>query len=387
MWYCNGADGLPSQSGHLSRWVLGEPGEPPFLGRAALAAPIEELADDCTKVLQERILVFGILLNVLAELLVLDEDDVRRQHHEVTCGVLELQRALPRLALVGRLDGPRVLDELAVVLVAHCGRGARPRTPETGAVRVARAESVRTAQGHDLPIVEAHAVENVTQVRGRLVRAAHVRAREPPILVRGTLPDRALFAAGLVCAARRELDLGAAHLLDGHNRCENPQVRVRHARELLLHGLEHVLRELEARIGTPRHLGLEAHRSTIRAARVRVLAESAGRVPTQTKEKRPWCRSIIRRVHILVVVEHLHDFLPDGIPINRRLARADTTQRACHHPSRNNCGSTGRSKRDAARARRLQSGSATCSNLREAEGRGRCATSEARPHGDGPDGS
>mmetsp|Transcript_78734 Transcript_78734/g.205348 ORF Transcript_78734/g.205348 Transcript_78734/m.205348 type:complete len:245 (+) Transcript_78734:317-1051(+) len=228
----------------------------------SLVPQVEELPNDGTEVLHEGIRILGVKLHVLAELLVLDEHNVRWEHHEVTRWVLELHRPRPRLALVRGLDGPLVLQELAVVLVTHGRRCPCPRAPEARAICVARAEAMRSAERHDLPVVEAHTVEDVAQVCSCLVRAARIGTRQPAVLVGLALPHWALFAAGLVLAAWVEGHLGATHLLDGDSGCEDPKVGIRDLRELLLDRFEKVLRVFQARIGTPRDLGLEAHRRT-----------------------------------------------------------------------------------------------------------------------------
>ena len=55
--------------------------------------------------------------------------------------------------------------------------GASPRPPEARRVLVAAAYSVGAREGHDLLVVEAHAVEDVTEVR-RALRCSHSRANK-----------------------------------------------------------------------------------------------------------------------------------------------------------------------------------------------------------------
>eukprot|EP00429_Kryptoperidinium_foliaceum_P079805 CAMPEP_0176224426 /NCGR_PEP_ID=MMETSP0121_2-20121125/21247_1 /TAXON_ID=160619 /ORGANISM="Kryptoperidinium foliaceum, Strain CCMP 1326" /LENGTH=357 /DNA_ID=CAMNT_0017563677 /DNA_START=47 /DNA_END=1116 /DNA_ORIENTATION=+ len=296
-----------------------EPAEPaPLLpgrrGRAAVAE-VEELPNGGAEVLEEGVRVLGIKLRILAELGILHEDEVRRQHHQLTCRVLVLLRAGPRLPLVRGLHRPRVLQQLAVVLVAHRRGGARPGPPVAGPLRVAGAEAVGAAQRDDLPVVEAHAVEDVAQVGRGLLRRPHVRAREPAVLVRLPLPHGALRAAGLVDAPRRERDARAAHLLDGDDGGVDPYVRVRGPWELLLDGLQQLLRILQARVGAPRQLGLEAHRGAAGAPRARVRAEGPRRVPSQAHEEGARGGARVGGVDVPVVLEQLHDLLADGGPI------------------------------------------------------------------------
>ena len=49
------------------------------------------------EILNEQAIVLGVLLGKGAELLVLDEDEVGWQHHELTTWVLELHRPVPLL--------------------------------------------------------------------------------------------------------------------------------------------------------------------------------------------------------------------------------------------------------------------------------------------------
>jgi hypothetical protein len=68
------------------------------------------------------------------------------------------------LSKVQRPGVPFFLKELLEVEVAEGGGCVGPGSTEPGAVGVAAAKAVCTTQGHNLPVIEAHAVEYVAQM-------------------------------------------------------------------------------------------------------------------------------------------------------------------------------------------------------------------------------
>ena len=85
---------------------------------------------------------------------------------------------------------------------------------------MAAAESVSTAEGNDLLIVEAHSVEDVTDVLGAL----------------GSIGKTAVGSAGrevTVSTAGPVRNLRSQHLLDGADTTEDPEIRVGDPGELL----------------------------------------------------------------------------------------------------------------------------------------------------------
>ena len=145
---------------------------------------------------------------MLLERRVLDERHVGRQHHErLAPRVLVLPRPVP-LA-----PAPPLRQQEAEVIVRHDGGGEGPGPVEAGAVRVAAAQGVGAGQGDNLPVVEAHAVEDGAQV-GLLLGAV----REAP--VGRAHGDVAVGAAG------PPGDGGALHFLDGADAGEGPEVGV-----------------------------------------------------------------------------------------------------------------------------------------------------------------
>ena len=169
---------------------------------------LKQLDNDVAEFLEEDPIILGVPLDVLLEARVLDERHVRRQHHErLAPHVLVLLRPVPLL------PRPLLPQQQAEVVVRDDGRGEGPGAVEAGAVGVAAAEGVGAGQGDDLPVVEAHAVEDGAEVGllfGPVGEAAVGRAH-------GYVPGGAAGAPG---------DGGALHFLDGADAGEGPEVRV-----------------------------------------------------------------------------------------------------------------------------------------------------------------
>ena len=100
-------------------------------------------------------------------------------------------------------------------------------SPEAAGVLVAASERVGAGERHDALVVEAHAVEDVAQVRRRGQRRALVGVGEAPV-------GRALLAVRVVGAAEAKGDRRPAHGLHGHHPREGVQVRRAQARELVV---------------------------------------------------------------------------------------------------------------------------------------------------------
>mmetsp|Transcript_8056 Transcript_8056/g.19189 ORF Transcript_8056/g.19189 Transcript_8056/m.19189 type:complete len:216 (-) Transcript_8056:113-760(-) len=179
---------------------------------------------------------------------------------------------------------------------------------------MAGAQAMGTAQSHDLLVVEAHSVEDQPEVRCRLVRAAHVCAGQAAILAGWAVPGRALLRS-LVLPAGCERHLLATHLFDGNAGGINPEVRIRDRRELLLHRLQKILRHLQPRIGPPAEFRLKAHGGPARPASFRRLAVGAGGVPGQSNQQWSWCRPLVGRVLVRVIIENLDDLFSNLVPI------------------------------------------------------------------------
>lgn len=203
---------------------------------------------------------------MLLELLVLGERHIRRQHHQrLGLGIRELGGAVP---LSPR---PLLVKQQSVVVVGERGRGEGPRSVESGSVGVASAESVGTAEGDNLLVVEAHSVEDVPQV----------------VLALGTVGQSTVRSTVVVVAVHSACspgDLGTLGLLNGTDTGERPQVTVRDPGELLLDGLEQVSGNLETVVGAVLGFGLESHSGVVGTARAVFLVVGSRRVPCESDQ-------------------------------------------------------------------------------------------------------
>lgn len=185
--------------------------EAPSAVLAALSkgnAELEEAENDGGEVLEEQVVVGSVLLNPRSEGLVGGQDVVSGEHHQGLGGlVLELLGAVPLLVL------PLLLQQELVEVVGQHGGREGPRTLIARSVGVASANGVATAEGDNLAVVEAHAVEDVTQVLGALAGV-------------GETAIGSASSSLTVTAARSVRDNGAVHLLDGADTAEDPEIRV-----------------------------------------------------------------------------------------------------------------------------------------------------------------
>ena len=201
-------------------------------------AQLEQLGDDGRKVGEESVIILGVLLDVRLELAVLDERIVGRQHHErlgrlvlvlfptalvsgvpsgdtdksiLGCFIFFLTYLLGAVPL---LPLPLLVQQEGVVVVGEDGGGEGPGTLETAAIAMAAAEGVCSSERDDLLVVEAHAVEDASEV----------------VLGLGSVRKTAVGSTGrnvLIGPAWAVGDLGAHHLLDGCDATEDPEIGVR----------------------------------------------------------------------------------------------------------------------------------------------------------------
>lgn len=81
----------------LAKWLEGESG---LLALSEGHTELEESHDSLAEVLEERIIVLRVLLNICLELLVLNQGHISRQHHQsLRLLVLELLWTIPLLPL------------------------------------------------------------------------------------------------------------------------------------------------------------------------------------------------------------------------------------------------------------------------------------------------
>lgn len=263
--------------------------EGPSVVLAALSkrnTKLEQLDENAREVLEEQVVVGSVLLNPRLESLVLDQGNIGGKHHEGLGGlVLELLGAVPLLL------GPLLIKKEAVEVVGHNGRGEGPRTLVARSGGVASADGVATAEGDNLSVVEAHAVEDVTQVLGALAGVGQT----------------AIGGAGSsvgIATARSVRDVGSQHLLDGADTAKDPEIGVgdpgvlgcskllalgmgptwNPAKRLTLDRLEEVTSSNQTGVGTVSALGSKSHGGTVAATGLGLLVIGAAAVPCETHQ-------------------------------------------------------------------------------------------------------
>lgn len=111
---------------------------------------LKQSAKDIGEVLEEKLVVLGIELNVLLELLVLDKRQVGRHHHQrLGRLVRELRGSVPLLLL------PLLAQQEFEELIGEDGWAEVPGAIEAGAVRVRTSEGVSADQSDDFSVVES----------------------------------------------------------------------------------------------------------------------------------------------------------------------------------------------------------------------------------------
>lgn len=176
---------------------------------------LEQLDERLRELLEEGVLVLGIAIDMLLELLVLDQGEIRRQHHQALGGLVgELHGPVPLLLL------PLLVDQQLEEVVGEDGGAEIPGAVVARAVGVSAAKSVSAAQRDDLAVVKSHAVKDVTDVALVLAGIGKTAVRR----TRGNV---------LVLTTRSPGNGGTAQLLNGTGAGQSPQVRVRNPRELL----------------------------------------------------------------------------------------------------------------------------------------------------------
>ena len=92
---------------------------------------------------------------------VLEQDEIGRKHHEASSpGIDVLGRSRPIFG------DPFQVGEQGKVRIVERGRSKGPRSTVPRRIFVAPSECVRTRQGHNFLIVEAHPIENRPQMGG-----------------------------------------------------------------------------------------------------------------------------------------------------------------------------------------------------------------------------
>lgn len=203
---------------------------------------------------------------MLPEALVINQGHISRHHHQSLSGLVgELARTIPLLRL------PLLLDEQTEELVGENSRAEVPRAIEAGAVGVGTSEGVSANERNNLAVIEAHTVEDVTDVL--LLLAA---VGEPAV--------RSAGAEVLVGPARPPGDGRATQLLDGAGAGQGPEVGVGDPWELGLDGLEEITGVVEAGIGAVVGFRGESHSRTVAASSAGFLVICTTCVPGESHQ-------------------------------------------------------------------------------------------------------
>lgn len=168
-----------------------------------------------------------------------------RKHHEGT-GLLVLKL----LGTVPLPPHPRLVKEQLEEVIRQRRRGERPGSIEARTIPVATTERMSTRERDNLLVIEPHTAENPPQV----VRALGSIRETTVWSGLGSEPVDTSGAPG---------DLGTAHLLDGSNAGQSPQIAVRDPGELLLEGLEELASNVQTGVGTVLRLRGEPHCSVV----------------------------------------------------------------------------------------------------------------------------
>lgn len=181
--------------------------------RVSLDAQFQELAKGFCKVIEEEILVLGVLLDPRAKRLILDKREVGWQHGQFLIEVLididELLDAILQCLLL-----PVIIGHDLEVRVAEACRVGNPRAVEARSVHVHAPKVVCSAECDYLLIGKAHTVEDEANVVGTLCS------------VWKTTSGRKFAVVDIVCSASEPLDLGTSHLFQGHDSGQCPQVGI-----------------------------------------------------------------------------------------------------------------------------------------------------------------
>ena len=89
-------------------------------------AQLLKLDPGLCEVVKELLLVLGIFFDNLSHLWILDQSQIRRKHHQAASLILVLQGSSPRLALVGSLGSPLLLQQQPVELIGESRRCKGP---------------------------------------------------------------------------------------------------------------------------------------------------------------------------------------------------------------------------------------------------------------------
>ena len=111
-----------------------------------LDAKLLKLDPGLVKVLEELCLILCVLFDVGFHLGILDEREVRGEHHEFPTGIFVLERSLPLF------DSPLFFEEQPEVLGREGSGGPGPRSAPARSIRVAPAEHACAPLRHTISL-------------------------------------------------------------------------------------------------------------------------------------------------------------------------------------------------------------------------------------------
>mmetsp|Transcript_22037 Transcript_22037/g.43326 ORF Transcript_22037/g.43326 Transcript_22037/m.43326 type:complete len:319 (+) Transcript_22037:880-1836(+) len=189
---------------------------------------------------------------------------------------------------------------------------------------MAASKRMRASQGHNLLIVESHAVKDVPQVLSRrILVVASISVRQETI-------RQGVVALVVILASRTPLGhLGAAHFFNRDSSSQRPQVTVGDARELRLDGLEPSPSLIKAGVGAPSTFLLEAHHGTFTASEAGFLVVGSCIVPCETHKGRTVASVVVALVLKQVPNRLLDSLVVDGLLCQRLRVRVWHTSSLC----------------------------------------------------------
>mmetsp|Transcript_101327 Transcript_101327/g.254065 ORF Transcript_101327/g.254065 Transcript_101327/m.254065 type:complete len:230 (+) Transcript_101327:1370-2059(+) len=174
-------------------------------------------------------------------------------------------------------------------------------------------------ESHDLAVVEAHAIEDLTDMLCCLLPALdtslivdiHDSCIYPCFRTRKTAWSNSLFWLSIL-ASPAERDLRTSRMLDGAIGCQNPEVGIAQVRELALDGLHELTGSVKACVFRVPGFQLVPHGGAIGTTSAVSCTIRSRRVPSQPDQDR--CVAAIIPVGI---VHELEELLPDRSEIVR----------------------------------------------------------------------
>lgn len=132
-----------------------------------LNAQFQQLREDLAEILEERVFILRVQLDVLPEAGIFGEDDVGGQHHELGLGILivvdELLNTIRQDLLL-----PLQRQQQFEILVGESGWVVYPDAIEARPVCMAASKVVSARERHNLLVVKAHSVEDPSNMVGSL---------------------------------------------------------------------------------------------------------------------------------------------------------------------------------------------------------------------------